>query len=376
MQVPLDKLLSLVKLADGSEGSRAFREMLAGASWADLQGISQEALNAKGEQPAFALQDCVNVTGRRLDFEVQFGRYKGTRDEIGFDGLWKSQTGRHFVVEVKKTGAYSIDPEKVVSYVDKLAAEGKVGQSAIGLYVIGVADSKILENTVRGAGYADRLRVLTVAGLIRLADLYERTGLSHDQIVSLLSPFDSVRVDDILKIIEEVLEKKEAEEEDDDVERKPYAPTSSKVIENAYVAVEKAFQKELGKPIQVVSGKLREWDGGRAVFFFSKDYGGGRFWFAIHPSQVQYLRAAPSAFAVFVCGSEADTIVWPFHDLEGRLPSLNVTEDEHRKFWHVHIFTRQEGKRIEWFAKGKEGLRIDLDSYHRQRWPLSAETPA
>ncbi len=55
MQVPLEKLLSLVKLADGSEGSRALREMLTGASWADLQGISHEALNAKGEQPAFAL---------------------------------------------------------------------------------------------------------------------------------------------------------------------------------------------------------------------------------------------------------------------------------------------------------------------------------
>lgn len=369
MKIPFENLLSLLELADGSKGSNTFRALLAKGTTEDLTEVTREALLTKGTPSAYALQDCVNTVGNRLDFKAEFGRYRGTPKETGHDGLWKSETARDFVVEVKKSEAFAIDPQTLVDYMEQLASKGQINEEAIGLYVLG--EVKVLDKTIKGAGLTEKVRVISVEALLHLLHLYERASLSHEQIVTLLSPLDSVRVDSLLGIIEEVLEKREVEEEEGGEESGDggsdgaHAQTARKVIDAAYAAITATLETKLGKDIAAPGRKLRRWNNSRAVLFYSKDYesGGGRYWFAIHPKQVAFLETGASGFAIFVCEKTERTVVWPFADLKARLGTMNVTEEEKRMYWHVPIWFKGAGKTVECFTKGRGGTRIDLTEY-------------
>jgi hypothetical protein len=54
------------------------------------------------------LQNIVNELGRRLEYKVTNGRYQGTPQAIGFDGIWLDPAGHGLVVEVKTTDAYRL----------------------------------------------------------------------------------------------------------------------------------------------------------------------------------------------------------------------------------------------------------------------------
>ncbi|MDX1563655.1 MAG: putative Ig domain-containing protein, partial [Gammaproteobacteria bacterium] len=50
-------------------------------------------LESSFSNSGLALQDIVNEVARRLGFDVEPGRYRGKKGEIGFDGLWRSPEG-------------------------------------------------------------------------------------------------------------------------------------------------------------------------------------------------------------------------------------------------------------------------------------------
>jgi len=54
------------------------------------------------------LQDLVNELGRRLEYDVTNGRYQGTTNAVGFDGIWRDPSGHGLVIEVKTTDAYRL----------------------------------------------------------------------------------------------------------------------------------------------------------------------------------------------------------------------------------------------------------------------------
>ena len=58
--------------------------------------------------------------GRRLGYDVSNGLYRGRKNEVGFDGLWKSQDGTYIIMESKTSDDYSISIESVIGYRDKL----------------------------------------------------------------------------------------------------------------------------------------------------------------------------------------------------------------------------------------------------------------
>ena len=49
------------------------------------------------------LQDLVNEFGRRLDFEAENGLYRGRRNAIGNDGIWRAKGEPDLIIEVKTT---------------------------------------------------------------------------------------------------------------------------------------------------------------------------------------------------------------------------------------------------------------------------------
>ncbi len=75
------------KLRDGSPASSEFRDFLRNVPSELLAKYADECLTESFPDSGLALQDIVNEIGRRLDFQVIHGRYRGTSNQPGHDGL-------------------------------------------------------------------------------------------------------------------------------------------------------------------------------------------------------------------------------------------------------------------------------------------------
>ncbi len=93
----------------------------------------------------------VNEIGSRLDFEVDFGRYKGVKGEIGYDRLWTTPKLKKLIIEVKTTDAYRIDLDTVSKYRKGLIKQFNYNEDDLTiLYIVGREDTGGLESQVRG----------------------------------------------------------------------------------------------------------------------------------------------------------------------------------------------------------------------------------
>lgn len=89
------------RLSDNSECSRELRQFLREVPSEYLFSYASQCLVEEFENKGFVLQDIINELGRRLDFDVEHGRYHGVRNAIGFDGLWRKSGAADLIVEVK-----------------------------------------------------------------------------------------------------------------------------------------------------------------------------------------------------------------------------------------------------------------------------------
>ena len=115
------------------------------------------------------LQDLVNEVGRRLDYTVTNGRYRGVTGQIGFDGIWKSPEGQSIVIETKTTDAYRIKLDTIAAYRTSLTTKGQLGTSSSILIVVGRTDTGELEAQVRGSRHAWDVRIISFDALLKLA---------------------------------------------------------------------------------------------------------------------------------------------------------------------------------------------------------------
>jgi hypothetical protein len=223
-KIELTTLLDLVGGLDDSDqpgsASERFRNYLqANVDQAhDLREYTEDALAAAGDQFNKALQDLVNHLGRLLGFEVMYGRYRGVRGEIGFDGLWRSDTGWSIVVETKTTDVYTVKTSDLLGYINALISEEEIDQpgKSLGIYVYGRFDAQTsqLENAIIAEGRREKLRVVSVGALLNLLELKQEYELGHDTVLGLLLPAP-VRIDPLINLISDVVaqEKEEAEQE-------------------------------------------------------------------------------------------------------------------------------------------------------------------
>lgn len=207
------QLLDLVGRLDDSAGESAprekFRKFLAESvsSVGQLRDYIEECCRTSGPQYNRALQDLVNFLGTRLGFDVEYGRYQGVQNEIGFDGFWKSPTGLHVVVEVKTTEAYAIKTATLVGYVDALIAERRIPDwdSALGLYIVGRPEPELnqLENSIIAEKRTGQLRIASVESLLSLAEIVEEFDVEHEDIVAMLKPSGPM-IDPIVEVVARV----------------------------------------------------------------------------------------------------------------------------------------------------------------------------
>ena len=205
----------------------------------DVRAYTSDALAQSGEQFSKALQDLINHIGQLLGFDVVYGRYRGVRGEIGFDGFWQSPTGWPIVVEAKTTDVYTVKTATLLGYINSLISEGQIKDAAnvLGLYVYGRFDAQTsqLENAIIVEGRRERLRVVSVDALLNLLELKQEYNLPHDAILGLLLPAP-VKVDSLVNLIFDIVaqEKEEAE----------IAPEEAReVVEQAEVIPEEPKQK-------------------------------------------------------------------------------------------------------------------------------------
>jgi len=212
--IDLRTLLMLVgDLVDGAgpqSPSTRFRAYLQEnvQSVGELRPYVETALSTRGEQYNKALQDLVNHIGALLGFTVEYGRYRGVRGQIGFDGLWQSPSGSTVVIEVKTTDVYSVKTATLLGYINDLVSAKRLKRpdQAVGLYVFGRfdADTNQLEKAITAERRQDQLRVISVDALLNLLELQQNYDLDHQTILQLLLP-SSVQVDPIVNLIFDIV---------------------------------------------------------------------------------------------------------------------------------------------------------------------------
>lgn len=178
-------------LKDGSDCSAELRIFLSEVPSAKLKSYIERCLSTPLNKGGMVLQDLVNELGRRLEYNVENGRYQGVVGSIGFDGLWRS--GEHtIVVEVKTTDAYRISLNTIASYRDKLMASGKLLGSNSFVIVTGREDTGELEAQVRGSRHAWDIRLISTDALVKLVQLKEDSEgpETSAKIRSLLTPME------------------------------------------------------------------------------------------------------------------------------------------------------------------------------------------
>ena len=216
--IDLNTLLELVgTLNDTAEkggASERFRNYLRSniIHSVDAKAYIEAALARSGDQYNKALQDLINHLGQLLGFDVTFGRYRGVRSQVGFDGLWQSPTGWSVIVETKTTDVYTVRTDTLLGYINTLVSERRIQSrdKALGLYVYGRFDRQTnqLENAIAVENRRDQLRVVSVPALLTLLGLKEDYGLSHESILGLLQPAP-IRIDPIVDLISGVVAKEQ-----------------------------------------------------------------------------------------------------------------------------------------------------------------------
>ncbi len=355
------------QLTDGSPAAAEFREFLGIVPSGHLSRYAAECLHESFGGSGFALQDVVNQIGRRLGYSVVDGRYRGTANEVGFDGLWKFPDGHTVVVEVKTTDTYRIDLQRLANYRRQLIAEGRFDEehSSI-LIVVGRQDTGDLEAQIRGSRHAWDVRLISVDALLRLMFLKERVDdpATIRRIGDILKPREFTRLDEIVDVVfstaEEAAEP-EATTLEEEVSGSDERATPAAFHGACIARVEQHLSKRL---VRQTRSSYATPDSTLAVVrSVSKTHevlGHPSYWFAFHPYQKAFLESARDAFLVLGCGSAKTILAIPAADLFTWLPDMWTTQRDDRFYWHIRV--HQEGALYTWDRKGGLG-RVEVTRY-------------
>lgn len=336
------------RLHDGSNTSSEFRAFLGQVPSRLLVRYADECLSEKFEQAWGALQDVINELGRRLGFQVQDGRYKGTQGQSGHDGLWASTVGS-LVVEVKTTDAYRINLDTLAGYRRQLIQTERVTEESSSiLIIVGRQDTGDLEAQIRGSRYGWNIRLISVDALVRLVRLKETVDdpAILMKISGILTPQEFTKVDGIIDLVFATAEdvKPEADTAASGADGDPNGKasggaTSPSAFHDACIA---ATVRLLGTPL------LRE----SRTFYTSPDKAIGvicllskthssksapRYWFGLDPKHKLLLDNVERGTLVLGCGSPDRMLVIPWKEFDPWIDGMGKTETDDRFYWHVSI---------------------------------------
>jgi hypothetical protein len=350
------------KLRDETLCSTELRQYLSQVPSDQLAAYAEHCLSDAFPKSGFVLQDVVNELGRRLDYEVENGRYQGAVGGIGFDGIWRGPEQSDVVVEVKTTDAYRIPLNTIAAYRDKLRAANRVDPNASILIVVGREDTGELEAQVRGSRHAWDMRLISVDALLTLVKLKESTeaGVTGAKIRSILVPVEYTRLDGLVDVMFTAAKDVEATVESEN----PLQDESDNTLQGGTAweftspALLQAKRDEILAALAVRDGKrlikrsrALYWDADhryRAVCTISKRYtkkGQIPYWFAYHPAWDSFLGEGESGMVALGCVDLDIAFVLPVETIRVHLEEFNTsTRPDGTSYWHIKIIEPKPGK--------------------------------
>lgn len=368
------------KLRDDSVCSSELRQYFAQVSSERLAAYAEHCLSSAFGKSGLALQDVVNELGRRLDYQVENGRYQGTAGGIGFDGIWHGPEGKDLVVEVKTTDAYRIPLDRIAAYRDKLSDASKVGNDASILIVVGREDTGELEAQVRGSRHAWDMRLISVDGLLTLVKLKESTeaGVTGAKIRSVLIPVEYTRLDGLVDVMFTAAKDVEATAESENPA--PSSAVESDDIASNWEFTDPALIQATRDNILMALGardglklikrsRALYWDAShsyRVACSISKRYTkkGQVYWYAYHPAWDSFLGDGVAASIVLGCVDLDIAFVLPLEVIRRQLDEFNTSnkKDGTGHYWHLKILEPKPGHFV--LQLPKSAGQLLLDPYH------------
>ncbi len=361
------------KITDGNNTSTELREILSQIPTKLLKRYSEECLTEKFTDSGFVLQDIVNQIGERLGFEIEYGFYRGTSNRIGYDGIWTSENGINLIIEVKTTDAYRINLDTVSQYREELIKTKRINEENSSLLItVGRQDTGDLEAQIRGSRHAWDIRLISIDYLLRLLEVKEKLNdpKTTQQIIGVLQPMEYTKLDKLIELIFLTTQDLELEKDtgDIDTENEDDQDIQEKIPKFTPVNFHDDCLDEIIRARQI--NYLRQ---GR-VSFYSKDKQegfiisvsklhktkthDGKYWFAFHLYQKEYLKNFQTAFCAYGCGDSSKLFLIPFSILDENLDNLWTTEREDRMYWHIVIYEDSNSFRLQ-IPKKKEFMIID-----------------
>lgn len=364
-------------LRDQSDCSAEFREFLSKVPSENLFTYASHCLDRGFTKSGLVLQDIVNEFGRRLEFGVENGRYQGTKNAVGFDGIWRTDEEPDLVIEVKTTDAFTVDLETHARYKEKLLADGSLSRNASTLIVVGREDTGALEAQIRGSRYAWEMRLISVDRLIKLVQINEKSDDPNTlkQIRQLLQPFEYTKIDKIIDVIfttavdvetqQEIGQEIPPDTEDYAIAAHTQVRTDYDLLNAKRQAAIDAFAALKGQELLRRSRTLF-WSADkelRVCCAVSKKYEGDYqpYWYAFHPKWDAFLAEAGESYFVLVCMDRSDAFAVPYSWLVVNKQNLNKTETGDRSYWHIALTTLTDGKLA--INTSKIGEKTPLEPY-------------
>lgn len=336
-------------LSDGNEASVEFREFLSLVHSHKLKAYTEDCLKESFQNSGFALQDIVNEVGRRLEFEVENGRYRGKPDKPGYDGIWTGVDGYTYIIEVKTSDTYQINLDTVANYRRSLIKnEHSSEEGSSILIVVGRENTGGIEAQIRGSKHAWDIRLISVDALFRLLKLKEE--LENPETVTkirkILAPREYTRVDDIIDLAFSAVE---------GIKEDEFQITGEEIEESASETsvLPVSFHDECVSRIQLYLGKnllkrsrvfYSSADGSLAlVCAVSKEYRQSDdvsyYWYGFYPHQREKLAKSDNSLVAFGCGSAKKILLIPFEKFSSFVDGMHITyRDTDKFYWHVIIY--------------------------------------
>jgi len=349
------------KLKDSSLCSEELRKFLRNLDAQKLFEYVHYCLEEKFDDSGFVLQDLINELGRRLEYKVTNGLYRGTKNDTGQDGIWEGSE-QTIIVEVKTTAAYQIKLDTIIQYREKLAEKNKVGGDASILIVVGRDNTEDLEAQIRGSRYAWDIRIISAKALCNLVDLKVKSEEQEttEKIRNILQPIEYTRLDKLIDIVFTTVQDMDSDiemtnqitDEDESATSEPAGEGKHQAQEHTPAEIRDAVCKRaaraLGKRekvslVAIQRSQFTNDDGTiRAVSLASKMHPKG-LWFGFRPPQLEFLKKAEKQGFLLLTGvghNRSHVI-----DIATLKPILEkLVWDSDRERWHIHVVVKQDNE--------------------------------
>jgi len=371
------------RLRDGTESQRELREYLRQVTIDALATYADYCLSNAFPKGGQVLQDLVNELGRRLEYDVTNGRYQGTTNAVGFDGIWHDPSGHGLVIEVKTTDAYRLSLDTVARYQDQLLAQEVLAKPCSILIVVGRTDTGELEAQVRGSRHAWDIRLISVDALLNLVRIKESADSQETmaKMRRLLTPLEYTRLDQLVDVVftttqdvetavsAETGKSLESEnQEQSESSESVWEFTPSAVIQGIRDRIVAALGHQLECSF-VKKSRALYWDPPqhqRMVCTVSKRYENQslvKYWYAYHPQWHAFLQEGEHGFFVLGCTDLDVAFTLPVAVIRDHLEEFHTTEKKDGSGHYYHIKIVETGAEKYALQLPRSGQTLGLDPY-------------